>query len=487
MTAEALPVYVINRAADEDRIAGFAAAADALGVGFTRIEALDGHDPDAPLFLYRDLLRDGFWGEDRIKPGALACAVGHMHAWRRMLAEGAEAALILEDDARLIADPAGLAAAAKRYEDADLVFANPRMIAWRSVGAAKSDAALIPVAKAASRMAAKGARPGADDMAAGPGADAYLVTRKGAEALLGLMDAVGLIAGIDWIMAAAAGARGLGSAESDFLDGAITGAPTISAYIAREAVTEDGGGPSAIRHRETIPLAALREGLSLNREGGAVAPLDLREDPVSDAFRGGRFYEEPALAMMARWMPRGGVFADVGAHVGNHTLFMLRHGGAGRAIPFEHNRFAIEAFRAVIDANGLTERVDDAHLGFGLAEEAGKREAKGGKRNPFVNRLKRGFDEQERVRPGDALLRESEVDMIKIDVNGEEREVLKGLRKTLKRKRPLLVVDMTRERSLKALPLIERLGYAAAERAEWNEAGARRSVVLYRPGHVPGP
>ncbi|MEL6792970.1 MAG: glycosyltransferase family 25 protein, partial [Pseudomonadota bacterium] len=220
MATEAPPVYVVNRAVDEDRMAGFAAAAEALGVAFTRIEAMDGHDPDAPLFLYRDLIRDGFWGEDRIKPGALACAIGHMHAWRRMLADGAEAALICEDDARLIAGPAALAKAAGRYEDADIVFANPRMIAWRAVGAAKSDPALIPVAKAAARMAAKGAAPGADGMAAGPGADAYLVTRKGAAALLALMDRVGLIAGVDWIMAAAAGGRGLGTAECDHLDAA---------------------------------------------------------------------------------------------------------------------------------------------------------------------------------------------------------------------------------------------------------------------------
>ncbi|MEL6794530.1 MAG: FkbM family methyltransferase, partial [Pseudomonadota bacterium] len=261
---------------------------------------------------------------------------------------------------------------------------------------------------------------------------------------------------------------------------AMADAPAISGYIAREPVSEENGAASAIRHRETIPLAPLRDGPSLNREGGATTPTDLREDPVSDAFRGGRFYEEPALAMMARWMPRGGVFVDIGAHVGGHTLFMLRHGGAARAIPFEHNRFAVDAFRKVMEANGLTERIDDEHLGFGLAEEAGKREAKGGKRNPFVNRLKRGFDEQAKVRPGDALLRESDVDMIKIDVNGEEREVLKGLKKTLKRKGPLLVVDMTRERSTKALPLLERLGYVEAERAEWDEAAGRRSIVLYR-------
>lgn len=479
MTDEALPVYVINRAVDSDRLAGFTEAAAALNIGFTRIAALDGHDPDAPLFLYRTLLRDTFWGEDRIKPGALACAVSHMHAWRRMLADGAAAALICEDDARLTSDPAALAAAARRYPDADIVFANPRMTAWRDIGRVRSDPALVSVAKIAARMAAKGARPGAGGMADGPGADAYLLTRKGADALLSLIGRTGLIGGIDWIVAAACGARGLGSAETDFLDGAMGAAPEICGYVAGAPVVSTAKAPSALRHRDMIPLTNLRDAPSLNAPGRVKTAADLRPDPVSDAFRGGRFYEEPALAMMSRWMPGGGAFADVGAHVGNHSLFMLRHGGAGTAIPFEHNRFAIAAFRRLMEMNGLSDRIDDAELGFGLAEETGKREAKGAKRNPFVNRLKPGFDEPVRVRPGDALLREREVDLIKIDVNGEEKEVLKGLRKTLKRKRPLLVVDMTRPRAAKAEPLIERLGYEEAERAEWDENGVPRKVVLY--------
>ena len=396
------------------------------------------------------------------------------------MADGFDAALICEDDASLIADPAKLAASARRYPNADVVFANPRMVAWRNVCGARSDAALVPVAKVAARMAAQGARPGSDGIAAGPGADAYLLTRKGAASLLGLICETGLIGGVDWLMASFAGAKRLGVTETGYLDATIADDTMIVGYVAKEAVTKLAEVPSAIRHKQTIPLATLRETASLNEIGRVQAPIDLRPDPVSDAFRGGRFYEEPALAMMARWMPRGGAFVDVGAHVGNHSLFMLSHGGAEKAIPFEHNRFAIEAYERVMALNGLSDRIDDEALGFGLAEEAGKREAKGAKRNPFVNRLKRGFDEPIRVRPGDALLRERVVDMIKVDVNGEEKEVLKGLRKTLMRKKPLLVVDMTRPRAAKAEPLITRLGYSEAERAEWEENGAFRRVVLYR-------
>ena len=70
--------------------------------------------------------------------------------------------------------------------------------------------------------------------------------------------------------------------------------------------------------------------------------------------------------------------------------------------------------------------------------------------------------------------------MVKIDVNGEEREVIKGLRKTLSRQNPLLVVDMTRPRSQKAEPLIARLHYREVERAVWDEDGLPRDIRLYR-------
>ena len=69
--------------------------------------------------------------------------------------------------------------------------------------------------------------------------------------------------------------------------------------------------------------------------------------------------------------------------------------------------------------------------------------------------------------------------MIKIDVVGAEREVLKGLKKTLKRKRPVLAIDLTRPRSEKALPLLGRLGYTERERAEWTDAEGDRRFAIF--------
>lgn len=209
-------------------------------------------------------------------------------------------------------------------------------------------------------------------------------------------------------------------------------------------------------------IALLRDHrpLTPSAEGGP-------QDPVVAALAEGRFAEEPALELLSRWMPRGGVFVDIGAHVGNHTFFMLVHGGAGRAIPFEFAEVALIRFRERLKQSGLTERVETAHLGFGLAEERGKRAARGPRRIPYQLRLKSDFDEQVRVRSGDSLLKDEPVDLIKIDVTGEEREVLKGLRKTLKRMAPLIGIDLSHPQSVKVAPFLARLFYQEAERVEW--------------------
>ena len=133
----------------------------------------------------------------------------------------------------------------------------------------------------------------------------------------------------------------------------------------------------------------------------------------------------------------------------------------------------------MVKLNGLRDRVDLEHLGVGLAEERGKQEAFGSKKNLSNNRLREGFVEKINTRPADVLLREADVDMIKIDVGGDERDVLKGLRKTIKRKRPILALDLTRPKSKKALPLVERLGYVERERVEWHDAEGDRIVAIF--------
>lgn len=489
-------VYVINRACDEARLTQYGKAAAAHDVAFTRVPALDGHDPNAPVFLYRDLLGDEFWGGADIKPGAFACFVSHMAAWRRFLAEGGEMALITEDDAVFTQPPGRLFTDARRLGEFDVIFANERMAGWREAGALKGAPKLVPLPSILARLASRGGAPGEDGLSRAPGADGYLVSRAGAQRLVEHATKMKAICGVDWLIVQAAldGDELPDCDELRYLADSPLADPPLKVFatsspVVKQSSAEAGG--SAIRHERTLPIEALREAPEIAAVGveieGPVArvPVGDLSDPVFAAFAAGHYYEKPALEAMRRWMPEGGTFVDIGAHVGNHTLFMLRHGGAGRAIPFEFNPRAIDHLRVTIEANDLTDRVDDQFLALGLGEGRGKLEAAGSRKNLSNVRLRPGFAETVLIRPADALLREIEVDFIKLDVGGEERAVLKGLRKTLKRKRPVVGVDMTRLKSQKATPFMERMGYAEAERVEWADESGDHCFVIFTSSVAP--
>ncbi len=470
-------IYVINRRVDEDRLARFAVSAAEFDLEFERIAALDGHDPLAPFFLYRDLLGDQFWGEDTIKPGAFACYLSHAAAWRRLLASEHEMALICEDDAVFARTPDALITAAEALDGFDVIFANDRAVGWRY--AATDDDELTPAGQVLTSLGAKGVAPG-DGIAMAPGGDCYLVSRAGAEALLANLADDRVIAGVDWmILRRSLGAAGLGGDEWAYLSAAAPDGG-LRTLISAEAVAGQTADASVLSHRTETPISDLKAQRAF---GGADAlnraPAGDHIDPVFASFARGEFYEAPALEMMRRWMPEGGVFVDIGAHVGNHTVFMLRHGGAGRAIPIEFNPRAIRLFTELVGMNDLDHRIDLEPLGFGLTEERGKKEAFGSKKNLSNNRLREGFVEKINTRPGDVILREVEIDMVKLDVGGDERDVLKGMRKTMKRKRPVLVLDLTRPKSLKALPLVGRLGYVERERAEWQDGEGDHVVAIF--------
>jgi FkbM family methyltransferase len=503
--AKDLPTYVINRACDTDRLARFEASATAaVSGGFTRVNGLDGHNPDAPLFLYRDMVGPSFWGQDQIKPGAFACYLSHMAAWARMLGEGHEAALICEDDIALTGDLTALATQVARHHDFDVIFANDRMTDWRGLASAEADGPLISAQMVIDRMHGMKAAPGTNGLARGPGADAYVISARGAEAMLERSRKLGVIAGVDWMLLAQGLTTGGLAAEAGenwpelaFLSPQMS-EPPLTVLVAEAPIGLQGDAPSAIMHKITAPIArfcAADPVVRLEKDAGPQAiraplafPKGPSEDPLFVTLSEGRLPEEPALAMMARWMPPGGMFIDIGAHVGTHTLFMLRHGGAGAAVAFEINKRVIGLLNLAVEANNLSDRVDLTQLGIAAGEERGKKEMFGAKREYSNARLREGFVEDIRVRPGAALLRDVAPDMIKIDVNGEERDVLKGLRKTLKQRRPLLAIDLTRLKSQKVFLFLERIGYREVERATWREGEGEdemvRQVAMFSAGPI---
>jgi len=167
-------------------------------------------------------------------------------------------------------------------------------------------------------------------------------------------------------------------------------------------------------------------------------------------FAGG--FEKPVLhflkdVLIANFSNQG-IVVDVGANVGQHSMYMSRY--ARRVHAFEPYEPVLERFRRMIELNSIKNIVIHP-VGLGNKNE----------KIPFFKppefNLGTGsfegrfysantpFEELEIV-IGDEALEKAGVDqvsLIKIDVEGYEKPVLQGLARTLRLYRPIVVVEVT--------------------------------------------
>ncbi len=168
-----------------------------------------------------------------------------------------------------------------------------------------------------------------------------------------------------------------------------------------------------------------------------------QRDVIQSVHAAGRFYEPEELAIITDFFPPGGVFVDIGANIGNHSIFVAKYLHPAQIIAFEPNPAAIRILTTNLLLNGLQRIVDLSHLGVGLSDGPGQACAfepadnLGGTRFQIAQR-ENGL----RLMPGDAALAQRRVDFIKIDVEGMELRVLDGLAATIARWRPPLFVEV---------------------------------------------
>lgn len=251
-------VLVINRDADTDRLARFAASAAALDIPFRRVASLDAHDPAFSFKAHAALIGRHFWGKPEAKPGAIGCFLSHRRAWEDFLASDAPHALICEDDAVLTEGPCRAVEAARKT-GADIVFANDRLASW---GAADGIVGTRPLPEIMADLATRGG-PAAAGLKRAPGGDAYLLSRDGAARLLALTAAQRIVCGVDWAMLWNALPEVSETMRAAFPELAILcrtlplTAPPLAAHVLARPVAAQAGGPSVLRHAITKTIAEL--------------------------------------------------------------------------------------------------------------------------------------------------------------------------------------------------------------------------------------
>lgn len=158
----------------------------------------------------------------------------------------------------------------------------------------------------------------------------------------------------------------------------------------------------------------------------------------------GSFYEIEELEIIEKFFPKGGVFLDIGANIGNHTIFAAQHLSAQQCITVEANPSAIEILNINIDLNNLRRRVDASLLGVGFSNRTHTATLNVPKNNNLGGTKLELSNESGEIRcvRGDDLVSRRPIDLIKLDVEGMEIAVLDGLAQTINDNRPMIFVEV---------------------------------------------
>lgn len=185
------------------------------------------------------------------------------------------------------------------------------------------------------------------------------------------------------------------------------------------------------------------------------------DEYILSKIRESRSFYEDDLLSIASYLPlKPGVFVDVGANIGNHTLYFS--GVLERDVfSFEIDPKNYAILLRNIHENGLSNRVKA--FNFALSSEVGQVAFKRSDQNSgATTRVPESVphDGTSPAFPLDELSIGAPVSLIKIDVEGDELSVLRGAQQTVLRHRPILVVELATPQAFsRASTLAERLGY----------------------------
>jgi FkbM family methyltransferase len=151
---------------------------------------------------------------------------------------------------------------------------------------------------------------------------------------------------------------------------------------------------------------------------------------------------------------------DVGAYIGNHSLFFATHCNA-EVYSFEPFKDSFENFQKNIAANGLESTIHSYNIALGDVP-AKARMSVPQKKNIGMNQVIQDSTGDVDVMTLDDVLYGSvkPIDLMKVDVEGMELSVLKGAKRILKRDHPYVYVEAFEPQRLTDISnYLERLGY----------------------------
>jgi FkbM family methyltransferase len=153
-------------------------------------------------------------------------------------------------------------------------------------------------------------------------------------------------------------------------------------------------------------------------------------------------YENYTISEIPKWVKKGGLALDVGAHVGIITLILSRLVGvSGKVVSFEPDPFTSKFFDKNLNWNKIS---NVTLVRAGVGKKDGNSRLYRSSEDPADNRLFNSDNRSESVKIKVVALDsriKDKVDFIKIDVQGLENDVILGASKLIKKYKPVLLIE----------------------------------------------
>ncbi len=185
-------------------------------------------------------------------------------------------------------------------------------------------------------------------------------------------------------------------------------------------------------------------------------PTDLIQSEIVD---NGTFFEIDLLKELQPYIKKNAVILDIGANIGNHSVYWAVKTDAKRIYSFEPVKDFFKILQKNVEINNLNNKIKIFNIGLSDKKINGSisfydRTNIGGthvKQDPNGNLL---LDKLDNIK-----IEENAVDFIRIDVEGHELEVLQGARETLIKYKPTIFIEMFPDKKPKVHEYLTNLGY----------------------------
>jgi len=171
------------------------------------------------------------------------------------------------------------------------------------------------------------------------------------------------------------------------------------------------------------------------------------------------FFEMSILQELQPYIKKNAVIFDIGANIGNHSVYWAIKSNAKKIYSFEPVQNIFNILKRNIELNNVTEKVKIYNIGLSNEKINGSISYYNPK-DIGRTQIKQDLNGNLSLEKLDNIkIDEDTIDFLKIDVEGHELKVLQGGKETIKTYKPIIFVESFPENKKKVHEYLESLNY----------------------------